>query len=112
MSKKILIGSIIAVLMLISISFASVVGQNSSSNVERKESPLYGIRAKQAIGEKISNIIENIKTKFLGERVFFVPYDWFRQEPRVPFGKGITGMAGCSVFFTLCSKVCTLIMGC
>jgi hypothetical protein len=114
--KKILIVSILAVFMLMAISFATAVGQNSSSDVEEKESPLYGIRTKQAVGEKISNIIENIKTKFLGERVFFVPYRWFGQEPRAPlgkWGKGFTGLPLCTVVFTLCNPfICNFMAGC
>ena len=72
--KKILIISISAVLMLVTISFASAIDTNT--DVEKKESPLYKIRTRQAIREKIGKIIENIKTKFLGERIFFLPLQW------------------------------------
>ena len=69
MNKKILLVSSIAVFMLLFISFASAINTNNT-NTERKESPLYKIRTRLAIGEKISQIFENIKTKFLGERIF------------------------------------------
>ena len=73
MNKKILIISILAVLMLVTISLASATNTNTT-NTEKKESPLWTIRTKRAISEKINNIIENIKTKFLGERIFFLPF--------------------------------------
>jgi len=73
MKKKILIGSIFAVFMLVSISFSVAAISSQSTAVEKKKdvSPLFGIRAKKAIGEKLSSI----KAKFLGERVFFRPFN-------------------------------------
>jgi len=62
--------------MLVAISYATAV--NTATNAERKESPLYGVRTKRAIGEKIGNILENLKTKFLGNRMFFLPSNWLR----------------------------------
>ena len=51
MNKKILIGSIISVAILILVSFTSVVGYGSvESNV--KESPLFNIRSNRAINEE------------------------------------------------------------
>jgi hypothetical protein len=71
MKKKIMIGSLLAVFMLVAISFISSAEVNT--DVEKKESPLWKIRTRRSISEKISDIIENIKTKFLGERMFFLP---------------------------------------
>ena len=52
MNKKILIGSIIAVAILIGISFISVVGYNSVES-NAKASPLFNIRTQRAIdGER------------------------------------------------------------
>lgn len=76
MSKKLLLISILAVFMLLAISLASAV--NTSTPVKKKESPLFGIRTRQAIKERIGDIIENIKTKYIGERVFFLPFQWLR----------------------------------
>ncbi|HEY0089047.1 MAG TPA: hypothetical protein VGB37_09390 [Candidatus Lokiarchaeia archaeon] len=59
--------------MLVTISFASAINSNTT-NVEKKESPLYRIRTRLAIGEKIGQIFKNIKTKFLGDRMFFLPF--------------------------------------
>ena len=77
MNKKILLVSILAVFMLVAISYAAAVDTNTA-NTKRKESPLYKIRTGKAIAEKITNIIENIRTKFLGERIFFLPFQWMR----------------------------------
>jgi hypothetical protein len=75
MNKKILVLSLLGVLMLVSISFVSSAEVNTY--VEKKESPLYGIRTRRAITENIEKIVKNIKTKFLGERVFWIPYHLF-----------------------------------
>ena len=57
MNKKILIGSIIAVTVLIGVSFTSVVGYRSvESNV--KASPLFNIRSSRAV-EKDSKVLSN-----------------------------------------------------
>ena len=76
--KKILIISILSVFILGAISFASAINSNITTNVENKESPLYRLRTRLAIGEKISQIFENIKTSFLGERIFFIPFQWLK----------------------------------
>jgi len=70
MKKKILITGILIVLMLVTISYATAL---NTTNTENKESPLYRLRISMAIREKVENIIENIRTKFLGERIFFLP---------------------------------------
>jgi len=73
MKKKIVTISILAVFILVAISYATAV---NATNTEKKESPLYGLRAKRAIREKLGDLIENIKTKFLGSRIFFLPFQW------------------------------------
>ena len=70
MKKKILIVGTISILMLLTTSFVSVVGTTSDSD-EAKESPLFKVRNKQALGEKINNVLESIKIKFFGERMYF-----------------------------------------
>ena len=74
MNKKILVISILAVLMLVAISFSTAVSSNTTTTVKKKESPLFDIRARRAINEKFGEIIENIKTKYIGERLFFMPF--------------------------------------
>jgi len=51
MNKKILIGSIIAVTVLIGVSFTSVVGHRSVAS-DVKASPLFNIRSSRAIDEE------------------------------------------------------------
>jgi hypothetical protein len=53
MNNKILIGSIIAIAVLIGVSFTSVVGYRSVTS-DVKESPLFNIRTSRAINEKTS----------------------------------------------------------
>ena len=79
MKKKIMIGGIIVIFMLVTISFASAINTNNI-NAERKESPLYKIRTELAIKEKIGKIFVLIKTRFLGERIFFIPIEWIKQK--------------------------------
>ena len=52
MKKKILLVSILATFMLVAISFAAAVNTNNSA--DKKESPLYRLRTRRAIEEKIS----------------------------------------------------------
>ena len=75
MKKKLIIVSVFATLILVTISLASAINSNNE-NLE-KDSPLYKIRTKRAIGEKISKLIDNIKTKFIGERIMFLPFGFF-----------------------------------
>ena len=70
MNKKILFFGIAAVLLLTTISLASALDTSSEQTVEKKESPLFGIRAKKAIGEKINDL----KPEFLSDRLFFLPF--------------------------------------
>ena len=72
MNKKLLVVSILVVFTLVAISYASAF--SSYTPIKKKESPLFGIRTRQAIKEKIGDVIENIKAKYIGERVFFLPF--------------------------------------
>jgi len=55
MNKKILIGSIIAITILIGVSFTSVVGYRSVAS-DVKVSPLFNIRSSRAIGIENKNL--------------------------------------------------------
>ena len=77
MNKKILLFSILAVFMLLAISLSSAVSSNTSKPI-KKESPLFRIRTKQSVGDKIGQVLDNIKTKYVGQRVFFLPFQWIR----------------------------------
>ncbi|MCK5260600.1 MAG: hypothetical protein KAJ44_00290 [Thermoplasmatales archaeon] len=52
MNKKILIGSFVAVIILILVSFTSVVGFHTVISTSAKDSPLFSIRAKRAINKE------------------------------------------------------------
>ena len=80
MNKKILVVSALAVLMLVTISFATAVSSNTNTTVEKKESPLFGIRTRLAIGERLESLKETIQAKFVGERIFFLPFNWLRDR--------------------------------
>lgn len=73
MNKKIVIVSLLSVFMLVAIAFASTVTSNTPIP-PKKESPLFRIRVRQAIREKIGDLMR----RFVGERVFFLPFQWLR----------------------------------
>ncbi len=75
MNKKILVVSILTIFMLMAITFATAI---QTTNTQKKESPLYKIRTRLAIGERILTLKETIKAKFLGERLFFLPFQWLK----------------------------------
>ena len=113
MNKRILILGILAVLMLVTISFASALN-TKTSDVEKKESPLYRIRTRLAVGEKIGQILENIKVKLFGGRIFFVPFKFLLNNDGLLIreifdGKGdeYTGKNYYSCFPTEGSPSCT-----
>ena len=72
--KKILLFSILVVFMLLAISFASTVTSDNSKPI-RKESPLFNIRTRRAIREKVGNTLR----RFIGERIFFLPFQRIRE---------------------------------
>jgi len=74
MNRRIILLSTMTVIMLIIIAFTSTVNSDNSKPI-RKESPLFNIRTRKAIREKIKDII---KTRFIGERVFFLPFRWLK----------------------------------
>lgn len=67
--KKIIYLSILVVFMLVAISFATAANTKTAKSIEKKESPLYKIRTNGAIGKNI----DVIKTKFMENRLFFIP---------------------------------------
>lgn len=71
MKKKILIGSIIATVVIILAGFTSVVGFQSKDSSKVRFSPLFGIRAKRAVGEESQDAIT---CNYLGKnRAIFIP---------------------------------------
>jgi hypothetical protein len=84
MKKMVIIGSILAVFLMMTISLVSVVGSETNT-AETKESPLWRLRTRQAVREKIGRLMENIKASFFsGDRAIFVPFfENIRNENRL-----------------------------
>ena len=61
----------IVVVMLLTISLVSATDTNIK--LINKESPLYKLRTRSAIKQKIGDMLYNIKAKFLGGKNFFIP---------------------------------------
>lgn len=81
MNKKILIVSILAIFMLLAISFATAV--NNKKNEQNKESPLFAIRTNRAINiEKMNEIREKIITRFSRQRIFFLPFQQLTEKEK------------------------------
>jgi len=90
MNKKLLVVSILAVFMLVAISFSTVVSSNTTTD-EKRESPLFRVRTRKAIGERLQELKENIKTKFIGDRVFFLSFQWLKNGEDQPVRHGLMG---------------------
>jgi len=56
MNKKILLGSIIAVVILVLVSFTGVVGYQTTKSSIAKASPLFSVRSKRAIDEESKDL--------------------------------------------------------
>jgi len=88
MNKEILIISIATIFMLVAISFASAVSSNTMSD-EKRDSPLFRVRTRRAIGERLDELKEAIKAKFIGERVFFLPFQWLMNRDDLSLRGGL-----------------------
>ena len=64
------------VVLFIGISIISSTATNTTTDIERKESPLFCIRTNQVLREKIGDLI----TKYIGERVFFLPFQLLKYK--------------------------------
>jgi len=102
MNKKLFVVSTLAVFILVAISFASAVSSNTALG-EKKESPLFGIRTRKAIGDRLQNLRENIKARFIGERVFFLPFQLLNNED-TPSARNMLGRK--TIIFS-CPNPCT-----
>jgi hypothetical protein len=72
MNKKVVIGSICTVFVLLTISLTTTVSSNAI-DIDKKESPLWKIRNRRAINEKLGRVIDNIRASFIGDtRIFFI----------------------------------------
>ena len=83
MKKTLFVFGAIALILLVTISFASAV--TITNNVKNKDSPLYGVRTGRAIKNKIIKIMNNFKIKFLQERrICFLPFLFLRNGEVLP----------------------------
>jgi len=73
MKKNILVGSIIAVAILMAVSFTSVVGYSSVASNSVMNSPLFHMRTSRAIGQQSKDIHRQYITK--GSIVWFPAQD-------------------------------------
>jgi hypothetical protein len=75
LNRKLLIISVFVVFSLLAISFASAVNSNTERTIQtRGESPLFRIRVRKALSERFGIILSS----FFGERVYFLPFQWFK----------------------------------
>lgn len=81
MDRKIFATSILVLFMLIAISVAPAISSNTTEQTDQKESPLFGIRTRRAIREKI---VDFVKARFIGERMFFLPFQWLKNREDLP----------------------------
>ena len=84
--------------MLASMSFIS--SALVITDVGRKESPLYQIRTKITISENIEEIVNKVHTRFLGDRIFFLPFVRIKYNPQYSDYKA----ASCD--YTMCLPFC------
>ena len=98
MNKKILIGSIIAVAVLVGVSFTSVVGYNTVKSTSGEASPLFNVRAKRAINQEDDGLTCYYVGKDQGDLLFipsriiknvllFIAIDIFCEMDDVTFNK-------------------------
>jgi len=105
MKKKIIILAMLATTMILTVTMASAINTADTKN-EKEESPLYGIRTNRAISEKI----QNLKTKFFGNRLFFLPFQLIKNNINLRDRlqeKTQKGDFTCSSIPSSC-KICTL----
>ena len=108
MGKRMEIIGILIVIMLVSISCVSAI--NSAQNFEKKESPIFEVRTKQANYE---NSNKDIDIKYIGKNQFFLPFPVL--EKSSPLSKSLTirilgctwMMPGCATWRYTCPFFCT-----
>ncbi len=87
MDRKIIVGSIITVAILVGVSFTSVVGYSSVKTISVKESPLFNIRTKGAIGEENKELTCNYVGK---ENTLLIP----KRDDRIVLTKKVIDTIG------------------
>jgi hypothetical protein len=111
MKKSIVIfGAVLAVFLMMTVSFVSVVGSETNT-IETKESPLYKIRTKRAISEKVGALLKNIIAKYdISNMLFFLPFT-NRDNSYVPlktwFKNGVSYCGHCDTIWYKGGSHCT-----
>ena len=92
--------------MLVCLSVNSVMSQRN--NVNKKESPLFGIRTNRVINEKI----ENIKSKFFLNRIFFIQLQLVEENNNLRDRLQEKTVAGSFTCITVCDAGDPMTTGC
>jgi len=105
MNKKIVIGSILAVFVLVAISLTLTIG---GVNIDKNSSPLYNVRAQQAIGQQ-STVSDSADYIGFGMENVHIPefrtlYGGVQQRPTYP--------TPCSFFMYTCITWLTCMLFC
>ena len=74
--------SILAILMLVTISFTSAVSIRTADEDDKLGSPLFRVRARRAMEEKMDELKETIKAKFIGE-IVWLPFFTYKNDINV-----------------------------
>lgn len=106
MNKKIIIFSATAVFILLAISFASAIKTNDDQKDALRQgySPLFLVRIKKAIKDKL----QDFKSCFIGERVFYLPFQWLINRENIPLRNRFVKITDDDYTFcdTFCPKQC------
>jgi hypothetical protein len=101
MNKKILIIGIFVVFIMLAIAFASTV-TSDNSKTSKKVSPLFGIRTRRAIREKIGDFIR----RYIGQRVFFLPFRFLFEKNDLSVRQWLQGKTEYTNPTCGCSSTC------
>ena len=106
MNRKGTISSLAIIFIIISLSFISVVNADTKDSTPNdKVSPLYKVRTENAIKEKIGEL----KTNYLGNRIFILPnlnlLNFYKNEDGQLVSMGITCQFSACIRIT-CNLFC------
>jgi len=107
MNKKILVGSIGAVIIVVLAGFTSVVGVNSAMTYDEKISPLFNLRAEKALNDENK---EAIKTDYIGgeKNTLLIPYiNFYKKMSSNKLIKDLTPEKYETEGVTYCSPTCS-----
>lgn len=104
MKKKIIIGCISLVFMLLTISVVTAIGNETQiENNKEKISPLFKIRTSQSKDEQI----QKIQTNLIGDRIFFLPFTLFKNNEQLYNTEQYSSKVKCRTYHVT-SCTCTI----